>query len=218
MAWKTRYASPAVRIYRRLIDPLLGPLRPKVVRICVDLGAANVLDIATATGAQCRALGRAGLHATGLDLSEPMIAAARQRGGPNTSYVVGSAYELPFDDGAYDAVLLLLALHEHTESERAVMLREALRVLRSDGRLILADFARPRRPALHIPWRAIRMIEATAGTEHSAGFRDYIARGGFDGLIERYGLAVRSRTSSHFGTIGIVTAEPGAAAGLSANA
>jgi len=34
----------------------------------------KILDIASATGAQCRMLGRAGIEATGLDLSEPMIA------------------------------------------------------------------------------------------------------------------------------------------------
>jgi len=140
MAWKTRYGSPAARVYGALIDPLLQPLRPKIVRICRELGAQDVLDIATATGAQCRALGRADIRSTGLDLSEAMIAAARRRGGANTEYVLGSAYDLPFADRSFDAALLLLALHEHTEPERAVMVHEALRVVRPDGALILAEF------------------------------------------------------------------------------
>jgi len=198
-----------VRIYRALIDPLLRPLRPKIVRICRDLNARDVLDIATATGAQCRALGRAGLHATGLDLSEPMIAAARRRGGRNATYVAGSAYELPFDDGSFDAVLLLLALHEHTEDERSVMVLEALRVLRPGGALVLAEYAEPRRPALHVPWQVIRLVEETAGAEHRAGFRDFVARGGLDGLVERHGLSVQSKVPSHFGTIAIVTVVDG---------
>jgi len=204
MACKTRYGSAAARIYQALIDPLLWPLRPKVVRVCRELGARNVLDVATATGAQCRALARRGILATGLDLSEAMIAAARRRPTVGADYTVGSAYDLPFADGSFDAALLLLALHEHTEEERSVMLSEALRVLRPDGAVILADYDPPDRAAAHVPWQVIRLIEATAGPEHSAGFRDYVARSGLDGLIARHDLAVLFRTPSHFGTIGMV--------------
>jgi ubiquinone/menaquinone biosynthesis C-methylase UbiE len=203
MPWKTRYGSLAVRIYRALVDPLLRSLRPKIVRICRELGARNVLDIATATGAQCRALGRAGIHATGLDLAEAMIAAAQRRGGANTQYVRGSAYELPFPDGSFDASLLLLALHEHPEDERLLMIREAIRVLRPGGALILADYAKPTHLRLHIPWQLIRLIESVAGPEHSAGFRDFVTHGCLNGLIERRGLAPAREGSSHFGTIGI---------------
>ena len=203
MARKTRYGSLAVRLYRGLIDPLLWPLRPKIARICRELGARDVLDIATATGAQCRALGRTGIHATGLDLSEAMITAAKHRGGANTEYVRGSALELPFPDGSFDASLLLLALHEHPEDERSIMISEAIRVLRSDGTLVLADYTKPTHPALHVPWQVIRLIESTAGAEHSAGFGDFVARGCLRGLIERHGLALVSESSSHSGTIGI---------------
>ena len=203
MAWKTRYGSLAVRSYRALIDPLLRPLRSRIVRICLGCGARDVLDIASATGAQCRSLGRAGIQATGLDLAEAMIAAAKLRGGANAKYVLGSAYELPFSDGSFDASLLLLALHEHPEDERSLMVREALRVLRPDGTLVLADYTKPTHPTLHIPWQLIRLIESAAGAEHSAGFRDFVAHGCLEGLIERHGLAVVSKSRSHFGTIGI---------------
>ncbi len=203
MAWKTRYGSLAVRLYRALIDPLLWPLRPKIVRICRELGAREVLDIASATGAQCRALGRAGIRATGVDLAEAMIAAAKRRGGRNTNYALGSAYELPFADGSFDASLLILALHEHTEGERSVMVGEALRVLRPNGALVLAEYTKPPRPGTHVPWQVIRWIESTAGQEHGAGFRDFVARGSLDGLILRHNLRALDRASSHFGTIGI---------------
>ena len=211
MAWKTRYGSLAVRLYRALIDPLLWPLRPKIVRICRELGARDVLDIASATGAQCRAIGRAGIRATGVDLAEAMIAAAKRRGGRNTDYALASACELPFPDGSFDASLLILALHEHTEDERSLMVGEALRVLRPDGALLVADFQEPRRSTLHVPWQAIRWIEHTAGDEHNAGFLDYVARGCLDGLTERYHLTVLRRISSHFGTIGIAVVRPSGA-------
>ena len=198
-----QYGPLAVRAYRALIDPLLGPLRRRIVRICRGSGVRDVLDIASATGAQCRSLGRAGLRATGLDLSEAMIAAARRRGGANTQYVHGSALELPFPSASFDASLLLLALHEHPEDTRWLMVREALRVIRPDGVLVVADYTKPAHPTLHVPWQLIRLIESAAGAEHSAWFRDFVARGCLDGLIERHGLAVVSRTPSHLDAIGI---------------
>lgn len=208
MARRKRYGTFAVRIYRALIDPLLSPLRPKIVRICREAGARNVLDIASATGAQSRALGRAGIRATGIDLSEEMVQIAQRIGGRNVHHVRGSAYDLPFEDGSFDASLLLLALHEHTEAERVAMLSEALRVVRPAGCLILADYTPPRHTTLHLPWQVIRLIEGTAGPEHSAGFRDFVSRGALDGLIDRNRLGVLARTKALFGSIGIVSVAP----------
>jgi len=205
---RDRYGARAARSYRSLIDPLLVRLRLRIVRVCRELGAKDILDIACATGAQCRALGRAGLHATGLDLSEAMIAAARKSKGRNVRYVQGSAYELPFDALGFDAAVLSLALHEHTESEREVMVAEALRVLRPDGLLILADYTRPRHPPVHIAWQLIRLVEWIAGPEHNAGFRDYVGRGDLAGLIDRMDLDLAEMRLSHFGAIGIAVVRP----------
>lgn len=206
MAWKTRYGTGAVFTYRNVIDPMIYPLRPRIVRLCIELEAREILDIACGTGAQCRMLGAAGVRATGLDLAEVMIASARRRGGINTDYVLGSATELPFADAGFDACLLLLALHEHQENERTVMLEEALRVLRPGGHLILADFSEPRHPAIHLPWQVIRLIEHTAGDEHNAGFLDFVARGSLSGFLQRHGLTATHKARSHFGTIQIVAA------------
>jgi ubiquinone/menaquinone biosynthesis C-methylase UbiE len=205
MLWKTRYGAGAVLTYRGLIDPLIYPLRPRIVTACRMLEVHQVLDIACGTGAQCRMLGRVGIQATGLDLADAMIEAAQSRGGPGTRYVQGSAYELPFDDDVFDACLFVLALHEHQEADRTVMIQEALRVMRPGGRLIVADFCEPVHPMLHVPWQVIRLIENTAGDEHNAGFRDFVARGCLDGLIERHGLTAANAMASHFGTIGIAT-------------
>jgi SAM-dependent methyltransferase len=200
---RERYGALAVRTYSAFIDPLLLPLRPRIVHTCRTVEARSVLDIACATGAQCRALGRVGIRATGIDLSEDMIRAAQRIGGRNVRYLHGSAYELPLEDDSFDVSLLVLALHEHTEEERSAILAEAHRVLRPSGHLIVADFAEPNMPRLHLPWRVIRLIEATAGPEHHTGFLDYVSRGSLEGLAARYGLEVQAARSSHFGAIRI---------------
>ena len=135
-----RYGSLSSKIYRWLIDPLLAQLRPKIAQLCIKYGVNNMLDIATATGAQCRTLDAVGIRSVGLDLSEAMIAAAKAWSSKDIEYVVGSAYELPFVDASFHAVLLSLALHEHSEEERTRMLTEAMRVLEPDGHLIIAEY------------------------------------------------------------------------------
>jgi len=204
---EVRYGSFAASIYRVLIDPLIIPLRKRIAKICSDRGARRVIDIASATGAQCRLLARAGIHATGVDLSEPMIDSAKRRGGRNVDYVCASAYELPFESGSFDASVLSLALHEHTEEERGMILAEARRVASPYGFLIIADYTPPARPALDPSWLAIRLIERTAGKDHRAGFVDFVIRGGLNGLMERYGLLPYERVDSRFRTIGIAIFE-----------
>ncbi len=204
---ESRYGHLVVRLYQTLIDPLVQSLRPKISRICVDIGARDVLDIASATGAQCRSLGQLGINATGIDLSEEMVAAARQRGGRNVRYVQGSAYDLPVETESFDASLLVLALHEHSEEARAVMISEALRVLRPQGFLVVADYVKPAHSRISVPWQFIRMIETVAGSEHRQGFNDFIERGGLGGLLNRYRLDPTQKAMSHAGTIEIAAVQ-----------
>jgi ubiquinone/menaquinone biosynthesis C-methylase UbiE len=149
-------------------------------------------------------LSRSGIRTTGVDLSEAMIEAAKRRAGKLTSFVVGSALDLPFEDESFDAVILSLALHEHRESERQAMAREALRVLRSQGLLLLADYMEPDHPALNAPWQLVRLIERLAGREHREGFHDFVRLGGLKELARRLGVRRYFLHASHFGAIGIL--------------
>jgi SAM-dependent methyltransferase len=198
-----RYGSLSSKIYRWLIDPLLARLRPKIARLCIKYGVNNLLDIGTATGAQCRTLHAAGIRAVGLDLSEAMIAAARRWSPDDIEFVVGSAYELPFADAAFHAVLLSLALHEHSEEERAQMLAEAMRVVEPEGHLVIAEYSEPAHTWLHISWLVIRGIENIAGNEHKAGFHQFMAGNGVEGLLQRHSLQPSEIVHSHFHTLAI---------------
>jgi len=152
------YDLSTVSIYRALIDPLIGPLRARIVKLCLDLDVSRVLDIASATGAQCRKLASAGIDATGVDLSEAMTISASKHTKRNVRYVQGSAYQLPFEDHSFDASLLILALHEHTEEERTRMLAEARRVVRPAGHLIIADYNLPRWPRINVSSVLLRQL------------------------------------------------------------
>lgn len=110
----------------------------------------RVLDLACGTGlvtlAAARAVAPSG-HAMGTDLSGEMVALAAQqaqrRGVPNADFVRMDAEQLAVADGSVDAVLCSLGLMYVPEPER--VLREARRVLRPGGRLVVSVWGeRPR--------------------------------------------------------------------------
>ena len=81
----------------------------RLIGITADM---TVLDVGSGVGGPARYLAATcGCRVTGIDLSAPFVEAARyltQRTGQTERIVfeVGSALELPFDDGSFDVVLL----------------------------------------------------------------------------------------------------------------
>lgn len=198
------YGEWSARVYSLLIDPLLRALRRRITAACVEQGLTDVIDIACATGAQCRSLRRAGLNPTGIDLSEAMISRARRIGPVEIRYVVGSAYSLPFPEGEFSGAILSLCLHEHSLSEQDEMLAEALRVVRPGGSLILAEYSSPegRNPT----WTFIQGIERLAGKEHFRNFRGFVRAGGAERFIARLPRTAR-RELIFNGTIELIVAK-----------
>jgi ArsR family transcriptional regulator len=124
-----RHYSPG-RTWEATTRGLLGFLR---------LG--SVLDIGSGDGVNAELLAPRAERVACLDLSERVIAAAKQRLDrfENVDFHVGDMHELPFEPSSFDAVLLL---HTLTYSARPQLaLREAARVLRSGGALAVVTLA-----------------------------------------------------------------------------
>jgi len=110
-----------------------------------------VLDVACGTGtlaiaAKHRVGGKGSV--TGIDASAEMIeraCAKARRTGLDVAFVNGTAQHLPFDDGQFDIVMGTLMLHHLPKPMRSDFAREAWRVLKPDGRLLLIDFGKPAR-------------------------------------------------------------------------
>ncbi|MGH3432590.1 MAG: methyltransferase domain-containing protein [Thermocrispum sp.] len=126
----------------------------------------EVLEVAVGTGLNL-AHYPDGATLTGIDLSELMLAIARDRAGELGREVdlrLGNAHELPFDDAAFDTVVCTFGLCAIPDLDAAVA--EMIRVLRPGGRLILVDhIVSPSRVGRGVQ-RVIEAITIPLGGEH----------------------------------------------------
>jgi SAM-dependent methyltransferase len=104
-----------------------------MVRRYVPLEGARVLDLGCGLGAYVRRFADFTDQACGLDIDVDRV----QQGARNgvRGLVAGVSEKLPFADGAFDGVLLNEVI-EHVDNDRDT-LREALRVTRAGGRVLI---------------------------------------------------------------------------------
>ncbi len=103
----------------------------------------DLLDIGTGTGRMLEIFADRVTRGVGIDLSSGMLAVARtnidRTGLTHLHARQGDMYHLPLDEASIDLAVLHLVLHYSDDPTEVI--REASRVLRNDGRLIVVDFA-----------------------------------------------------------------------------
>jgi SAM-dependent methyltransferase len=134
-AWEERvegYAGFFGAVTGRLVEPLLELAR-------VGPGT-RVLDVATGPGYVAAEAARRGATAWGVDVAEAMVARAGAE-HPGVGFRQADAQALPFEKGAFDAVLCNFGLPHFGRPELAVA--EGVRVLAPGGRLALTTWDVP---------------------------------------------------------------------------
>ena len=121
-----------------------------VVELAQPLATDRALDIATGGGHTAIALAPRVAEVVASDLTPEMLAAARElassRRVDNLSFALADAEALPFEGQSFDIVTARIAPHHFPRPQ--LFIREAARVLRPGGRLVLDDNMAPPDPDL----------------------------------------------------------------------
>jgi demethylmenaquinone methyltransferase / 2-methoxy-6-polyprenyl-1,4-benzoquinol methylase len=120
------------KAWRRVVTSIIGP-KPGM----------KILDIAAGTGSSSRPLVDKGAEVTALDFSHGMIKQGRKQ-NKNINFVQGDALKLPFEDNSFDVTTISFGLRNTSNTDKA--LKEALRVTKDGGRIVVAEFSHPVNP------------------------------------------------------------------------
>jgi SAM-dependent methyltransferase len=96
----------------------------------------RALDVGCGEGRFCRMLKAAGIAATGIDPTGPLLETARQR-DPSGDYRSGAAEQLEFESASFDLVVSYLTLIDIVDFRKAI--GEMARVLKPGGSLLIAN-------------------------------------------------------------------------------
>jgi len=124
----------------------------------------RVLDVCAGTGdlaMRCADEMRGSGTVIGLDFTAPMLARAarKQRGlGLRIAWLQGDALSLPFPDGSFDRVVI--GFSTRNLADLTAGLREMLRVLRAQGRLIVLETGYPSNPIMRAGYQAFLLTVA----------------------------------------------------------
>lgn len=119
--------------------------QPLYAELAERLGLGDgsaVLDIGCGSGAFLRLAADRGAVVTGLDASEALVEIARAR-VPGADIRIGDLEELPFDANAFDVATGFNSFQFAADMTTA--LREAARVVRPDGRVVIQVWGRAER-------------------------------------------------------------------------
>lgn len=193
-----KFASGLAKVYG-IADFLARPTRNKVVEIANVRRGSKILDVATGTGELVFAFAEKGLATTGIDLSKDMLRIARKNNKyENASFEIADAAKMPFKENFFEVTCISLALHDMPPLIREEVLREIARVTKSQGIIIIVDYAAlPENRILRfLTYHITRLYETKyysefAGSNPTAQFH-------------RIGIEIREEIPALFGTLRIL--------------
>jgi ubiquinone/menaquinone biosynthesis C-methylase UbiE len=156
----------------------LRELRQRTADLARIQPGENVLDVGCGTGTLAMEVkprvGATG-HVFGIDPGEQQIYRARSKAARHNlsiEFQIGVIEHLDFPDQSFDVVLSTIMMHHLSDSLKRQGLAEIARVLKSGGRLVIADFKRSEeRPAQVVRFGAGgSRIQDLAALVKEAGF------------------------------------------------
>lgn len=123
--------------------------RKKAIRMLKNDRPKMILDVATGTGDfAIEALRLNPDQVIGVDISEGMLEVGEKKikkngFGDRIQLKMGDSENLPFEDNKFDAIIVAFGVRNFENLEKG--LKEMFRVLRKGGKVVVLEFAKPRR-------------------------------------------------------------------------
>ena len=139
------FAEEYARKHQKIAEKIGHEMARKLAQR--GFGGGRILDAGCGFGTTAIVLAQAfpRSEVVGIDLSEPLLALARQTAqasglGKRLAFEKADVQQIPYDDDAFDALINLQMLH--IVEDPVAMLDEMERVLGPDGFLLMADIRR----------------------------------------------------------------------------
>jgi len=205
-----RTLDHAAKVYD-ICEPILllgkqGAYNREIVALLELAPGQRVLDLGCGTGELTRMIAdnldaARGGQAVGIDAAVKMIQVARKkRGNHACRFDVVAAESLPYEDGAFDAVVSSLFFHHVDRELKQRTLAESFRVLPPGGKLVIAD--------MHLPTTWMGWL--VSWTSRWFFMQPQIAeniRGILPGLMTEAGFSPPVIRAYYFGYIAIFTCQ-----------
>ncbi|MEW8994042.1 methyltransferase domain-containing protein [Clostridium sp.] len=103
---------------------------------CID--KPQVLEIGVGTGNLASKFLDKGYDIVGIDQSREMLCVAKEK-YPKLKVRIGEFLKIPYGDRYFDIIVSTYAFHHLNEEEKFIAIEEMIRVLKSNGKIILGD-------------------------------------------------------------------------------
>jgi len=180
-----RLWGAAARDWAALQEPLHRPIWEAMLRSADIKPGSRLLDAGCGAGGAAILAAQMGVKVSGIDAASRLIdiACIQMPGG---TFKVGGLEQLPFADRAFDAVISANAI-QYT-ADPVATLREFARVIRPDGRIIVATWGKPEDCEVNA---IIEAVHALLSDLPAAGVpADFSRRGALDTALSSAGLVM----------------------------
>ncbi len=124
-----------LKIYKNYQDIL-----QKVYELSISLhmDEPRILEIGVGTGNLASKFLDEGYDIVGIDQSREMLCVAKEK-YPKLKVRLGEFLKIPYGDKCFDIIVSTYAFHHLNEIEKSIAIEEMIRVLKSDGEIIIGD-------------------------------------------------------------------------------